>query len=119
MNEGVGQPADAIRQQRLVDREQLRNVDHRFSFELRMTPRQHQGELIRMMIGRSVTEMFPARPTRKGEAAAVVELADLCTDVLRGVTLAAKAGEILGRSPSVWEGLPTKFPLAGLPLLLN
>src|SRR5947208_7834977 len=41
MNEGDGQPADALRQQRLVDREQLRNVDYRFSFEPRMTPRQH------------------------------------------------------------------------------
>lgn len=64
-----------------------------------------QGELIRMMIGRSVTEMFPARPTRNGEAAAVVELADLRTNVLRGVTLAAKAGEILGIAGLAGSGI--------------
>ena len=56
----------------------------------------NQGELIRMMIGRSVTEMFPPRPTGNGDTDSVVQLTGLSTNILRDVTLAARAGRILG-----------------------
>ncbi|MDP9364011.1 MAG: sugar ABC transporter ATP-binding protein, partial [Chloroflexota bacterium] len=54
-------------------------------------------EIVRLMIGRALREVFPPRPSAPPEAAPLLEVRDLgWGEALRGVSFALRAGEILG-----------------------
>jgi rhamnose transport system ATP-binding protein len=64
----------------------------------------NEAELIRLMVGREVSAIFPPPESEPGEA--VLELEDVgCSATgVRGVTLQARAGEILGLAGLVGAG---------------
>ncbi len=55
-----------------------------------------KAEIIRLMIGRPLSEVFPARSSGAGGRIRVLEVAAVSGDVLRDVSFTARAGRILG-----------------------
>ncbi|MBY6114080.1 sugar ABC transporter ATP-binding protein [Mameliella alba] len=54
-------------------------------------------EIVQMMIGKPLSQIFPAKPDRVPEAAPYLETRGLCwNDRLKGVDLAVRPGEIVG-----------------------
>jgi ABC-type sugar transport system ATPase subunit len=53
-------------------------------------------EIIRLMIGRTLNELFPSRAAGDTEAPPVLEVDGVTGDVLRDVSLTARSGRILG-----------------------
>jgi ABC-type sugar transport system ATPase subunit len=62
-----------------------------------------EGELIRMMVGRTITELFPKLPTEVG--ADVLEVRDLTREPqTKGVSFTVRSGEIVGMAGLVGSG---------------
>ena len=56
-----------------------------------------EDEIVRMMIGRELSQMFPPKPSLPPSAPPVLETRDLAWDTrLRGISLSVAPGEILG-----------------------
>ena len=70
-----------LRDGRVVDTKAIAQID--------------KGSIIRMMIGKALTEMFPERATGT-DPSAVLEVHQLSAPGLRAVSFAARAGRILG-----------------------
>lgn len=61
-----------------------------------------EAEVIRLMVGRPLTRMFPSRDTAAGEV--VVELKSVSTDFVADIDLTVRAGEIVGLAGLVGAG---------------
>ena len=55
-----------------------------------------KAEIIRLMIGRTLNELFPARSNAAADAPPVLEAESVSGDVLRDVSFTSRAGRILG-----------------------
>src|SRR5207253_2052985 len=71
------------------------------------------GEVVEMMIGREYSHVFPPKPVRPAsEAPAVIEVRNLCwADRLKDISLAARAGQVVGLGGLDGQG-QREFPLA-------
>ena len=77
----IGDTVTVLRDGRVVDTTPLAEID--------------TAELIRMMVGREVADVFPARSSRPGEVALRVQ-GLRCAGVLEPIDLELRAGEIVG-----------------------
>lgn len=69
----------------------------------RETKKTTSNELIEMMVGRQLTELFTKTPTQAGET--VLEVKDLCVDAtLHDISFSVRSGEILGIAGIVGAG---------------
>lgn len=67
-----------------------------------MTNEVDRDELIRLMVGREVSDTYPKRDFAPGEV--VLELRDVCGNGVENVTFAVRSGEIFGLSGLVGAG---------------
>ena len=60
------------------------------------------AELVRMMVGRNLADMFVRTPREPGEVVLAVD--DLATDDVRGISLRVRAGEVVGLGGLIGAG---------------
>jgi L-arabinose transport system ATP-binding protein len=75
--------------------------DGRYVGDRRVQETDH-GELVRMMVGRDLTDMFVREPRTPGEV--VLEVDDVTTDDVSDVSLEVRAGEVVGLGGLIGAG---------------
>ncbi|TDT97461.1 monosaccharide ABC transporter ATP-binding protein (CUT2 family) [Streptomyces sp. 846.5] len=68
----------------------------------RLVAQTDNAELVRMMVGRDLADMFVRRPREPGEV--VLSVHDLATDDVHGVSLQVRAGEVVGLGGLIGAG---------------
>ena len=87
---------------RLTDRvEVIRDGEY---IDTLVTKDTNVDQLIRLMVGREMTQKFPPRPCRADESRVVLELRHVCGNGDRDISLKAHAGEVLGLGGLVGAG---------------
>lgn len=64
----------------------------------------NQDDLIRMMVGREIRDIFPPRDTQAASSDPVLELKSITGNGLKNVTLSLKRGEVLGLGGLIGAG---------------